>query len=115
MRGVGQGDAGDAGVDVGDVVGVAGVADDIPDIDPEEDMMEMAEDLIEKKMGEFDPDDFEDSYETALRDLIEQKAEEEEIVSPVGEEGEEKTGEVVDLMEALKKSLEQEGGKKKAS
>ena len=91
------------------------VFDDIPDIDPEEDMMEMAEDLIEKKMGEFDPDDFEDSYETALRDLIEQKAEEEEIVSPVGEEGEEKTGEVVDLMEALKKSLEQEGGKKKAS
>lgn len=92
------------------------VFDDIPDIDPEDDMMEMAEDLIDKKMDDFEPEDFEDSYEKALRELIEQKAEEEEIVSPVGEEEEGKKGEVVDLMEALKKSLEEEeSGKKKAS
>lgn len=89
------------------------VFDDIPDLDPEEDMMEMAEDLIDKKTGDFEPDEFEDSYEKALRELIEQKADDDEIVSPVGAEEDVKSGEVVDLMEALKKSVETESGKKK--
>ena len=59
-------------------------------------------------MGRFEPDTFEDRYETALRDLIRRKEKGEKLVSaePVADDN------VIDLMAALKKSL-QKGGKKR--
>ncbi|XBQ16718.1 MAG: Ku protein [Oceanicaulis sp.] len=82
------------------------VFEDIAEPDLDEEMMELAESLIEKKSEPFEPEKFEDKYETALRELIEEKAEGEEIVS-AGED-KPKGGQVIDLMEALKKSVAEE-------
>ncbi|MGJ3230185.1 MAG: Ku protein [Oceanicaulis sp.] len=83
------------------------VFDDIDEPDLDDEMMELAESLIEKKSGPFKPEDFEDKYEQALRALIEEKAEGEAIVTS-GDGKKPKGGQVIDLMEALKKSVEEE-------
>lgn len=74
------------------------------------DKLELAEVLIDKKSKPFDLSAFTDHYREALRELIEAKLEKrapdvaEEVESP-------RT--VVNLMDALKKSVEQSEGKKK--
>lgn len=79
--------------------------------DPE--LLEVATALIEKKSDKFDPNAFKDHYHAALRDLIERKkklkgrritAEDDEPARPRGDN-------VIDLMAALKRSLEGGGGK----
>jgi DNA end-binding protein Ku len=64
-------------------------------------MIEIARKIIEQKEGAFDPDQFKDRYETALRDLIRRKEKGEKLVTaePVEESN------VIDLMDALKRSL----------
>ena len=61
--------------------------------------------IIEQKEGDFEPDKFKDRYEAALRDLIRRKQKGEKLVTaePVEESN------VIDLMEALKKSLKNKG------
>jgi DNA end-binding protein Ku len=66
-------------------------------------MLEIAEKIIAQQSAEFDPTQFKDRYEDALRDLIKRKAKGEDVVSAAEPEGEDK---VVDLMEALRRSLE---------
>jgi DNA end-binding protein Ku len=68
-------------------------------------MIEIAEKIIEQKEGPFDPDRFKDRYETSLRALIRRKEKGEKLVTaePVEESN------VIDLMEALKKSLKGKG------
>jgi DNA end-binding protein Ku len=68
-------------------------------------MLEIAEKIIEQQTGPFDPDKFEDRYETALRELIKRK---EKGEKPITAEPPEDTN-VVDLMEALRKSLKGKG------
>jgi DNA end-binding protein Ku len=51
--------------------------------------------------GRFEPDKFEDQYETALIDLINQKR----AGKPITPKERPATGNVVDLMEALRKSV----------
>jgi DNA end-binding protein Ku len=70
-------------------------------------MLEIAEKIIAQQEAEFDPSEFKDRYEDALRDLIARKAKGEDIVSSEEPEEEEK---VVDLMEALRRSLKGGGG-----
>ncbi len=41
----------------------------------DKDLIELAEELIEKKAGEFHPEKFKDTYTVALRELIEAKQE----------------------------------------
>ena len=81
--------------------------DDIPAARPNKEMIEIARRIIEQKEGAFEPDKFEDRYETALRDLIRRKEKGEKPVTakPVEEDN------VIDLMAALKNSLKA-GGKK---
>jgi DNA end-binding protein Ku len=76
--------------------------------------------LIEKKSGTFDPKKFEDHYGTALKELVQEKLKGHRVVA---KETERPTGgNVVDLMEALKRSIEgaapskktARGGKKRA-
>ena len=86
------------------------VFDDVPDIAPEEDMLDLAGELIERKTAPFDPSAWSDSYAAALRELIARKREGEAIVGAGEEERPRGGGEVVDLMAALKKSLSEEGG-----
>jgi DNA end-binding protein Ku len=64
--------------------------------------VQMAQSLIENLTEEWDPDQFKDEYRRALLDIVEKKAAGEEIVAP--EEPE--PARVVDLMEALKASVD---------
>jgi DNA end-binding protein Ku len=78
---------------------------DLPKPDPR--MLKIAEKIIEQQEAKFDPSQFKDRYEDALRDLIERKTKGEKLVSAEAPEEDEK---VVDLMEALRKSLKGGGG-----
>ena len=84
---------------------------DIPDAKPDEDLLDLAESLIEKKSAPFEPDEFHDRYVDALRDLIERKKSSKggKIVEDADEGAPQRGSNVVDLMAALKKSLEKPG------
>jgi len=79
--------------------------DDIPAARPSHQMIDIARKIIEQQEGAFEPEKFEDRYENALRDLIRRKEKGEKLVTaePVEEDN------VIDLMEALKKSLKSKG------
>jgi DNA end-binding protein Ku len=85
-----------------EVVNVAGALEDVPQGKPDKQMIVIAQKIIEQKEGDFDPDQFTDRYEDALRALIEEKKRGHKITRV--EEPEDTTN-VVDLMAALKKSL----------
>ena len=74
---------------------------------PEARMLEIAEKIIDQQAAKFDPTQFKDRYEDALRDLIARKSKGKPVVSTAPEETDEK---VVDLMEALRRSLKGGGG-----
>jgi DNA end-binding protein Ku len=84
---------------------------DIPDIAPDEELLDLAETLIAKKTAPFQPDQFHDRYVDALHALIEKKLKAKGgKVAPEPEDDTPKRGaNVVDLMAALKKSLEKPG------
>jgi DNA end-binding protein Ku len=64
--------------------------------------VEMAKTLVENLSGEFDPSKYDDQYRKELLDLIHAKAE----GQPLPERAAEDEGEVVDLMAALRESVE---------
>jgi len=74
---------------------------------PDTRMLQIAEKIIEQQDAKFDPSRFKDRYEDALRELIAKKKKGQPVVSEAPDAEEEK---VVDLMEALKKSLKGGGG-----
>jgi DNA end-binding protein Ku len=74
---------------------------------PDQRMLEIAEKIIEQQQADFDPTEFKDRYEDALRELIARKKKGEPVVSAAPEQKEEK---VVDLMDALRRSLKGDGG-----
>lgn len=85
---------------------------DVPEIEPEEELKSMAEELIKRKVKPFDPKAFKDPYDAALRELIQAKLEDrppEEIDQP------EVGAQVINLMDALKKSMSSEDGKSSGS
>lgn len=86
---------------------------DIPDDAPDPELLGLAESLIEKKAGKFDPKVFHDRYVDALKDLIERKkkAKGRKIIEDKDSGKESRGSNVVDLMAALKKSLEKPGAK----
>lgn len=88
---------------------------DIADAEAEEELLEVATSLIDRKTAPFDASSFTDSYEAALRDLIEAKRKDKK--TPRARAGGDRAAEgenVVDLMSALKESLKKaEGAKKK--
>ena len=84
-----------------EVLGVEKTFRDIPNLKPEKRMIEIAEKIIEQQEGPFAPAEFKDRYEDALRDLVRRKQKGEKItVAPPPDESN-----VIDLMEALRKSL----------
>ena len=88
----------------------AEVFDRIPDVKPAAGMVDIAAKIIEQQEGPFDPSKFNDRYEDALRALIKEK-EKGHGVKTVEEPRE---AEVIDLMEALKRSLGGAGERRKA-
>jgi DNA end-binding protein Ku len=75
----------------------------IKDVKPDKEQLELAKMLIERKSGPFEPDAFKDHYEQAVRELLEQKKKGHKVVAP--EEEAPKGAEVIDLMEALRRSV----------
>jgi DNA end-binding protein Ku len=69
------------------------------------DMLNLAKHIIKTKTGHFKPDDFEDRYEDALKDLLRKKDKGEKIEAP----REERSDNVVNLMDALRRSVKGEG------
>ncbi len=69
------------------------------------DELDLAQQLIEKKTRTFHPEEFRDRYDEALSEVIQAKlaGKEPTVVA------EEQPGKVVDFMEALKRSIAQEG------
>ena len=84
--------------------------DEIPEHKADPNMVAIAEKIIEQQSGPFDPSEFKDRYEDALRALIEEKKKGKGRVVSV-EEPEDTN--VVDLMEALRRSLGQSGGERR--
>ncbi|WP_420134561.1 Ku protein [Rhodopseudomonas sp.] len=80
--------------------------DDIKTPKISKDMIELAGHILDTKAAHFDPSKFKDEYETALKALVKRKAAGKSIKLP---EPQEKSENVVDLMDALRQSL---GGKK---
>ena len=65
--------------------------------------LELAGQLIDSITKPFEPAAFEDNYRNALLEIIKAKAEGKDVVAPPEVE----TGKVINLMDALKSSLEQ--------
>jgi DNA end-binding protein Ku len=79
--------------------------DDIQDVKVTKDMLDLAKHIVEQKSAAFEPDNFEDHYEAALIELINQKR----SGMPIAAKAAPKTGgNVINLMDALKRSLSNE-------
>jgi DNA end-binding protein Ku len=75
----------------------------IPETRPDQEMLELAEKLIEQKVTKFDPKAYEDRYETALMAMIREKLKGHKPIIAAAPE----RGNVINLMDALKASLGQ--------
>ena len=87
--------------------------DEIDDAKPKKELLELATTLIEQKSAPFDAGEYEDRYVEALKKLIDKKAKSrsgkaiiEDADAPSSE-----GGNVIDLMAALKKSVDGKGAK----
>ena len=82
--------------------------DGIQDVKVTKDMLDLAKHIVNQKAGDFEPEKFEDHYETALLELINQKRAGKTIAHKPRPRGEN----VVDLMDALKRSISVESARK---
>jgi DNA end-binding protein Ku len=80
---------------------------DIDDIEPDDELLDLATTLIDKRTAPFDAGEFENRYVEALRGLIDKKAKSKTGKAIIEDAGEPagKGGNVIDLMAALKKSV----------
>src|SRR5438270_4900340 len=79
--------------------------DDIQDVKITKDMLDLAKHIVEQKSGSFEPEQFEDHYESALIDLINKKRSGVRLPAKAAPKS---AGNVINLMDALKRSLASE-------
>jgi DNA end-binding protein Ku len=79
--------------------------DDIQDVKITKDMLDLARHIVEQKSGSFEPSKFEDHYEAALQQLLENK----QKGLPITAAKKSAPTNVVNLMDALKASIEGAG------
>jgi DNA end-binding protein Ku len=77
--------------------------DEIDDVKVTKDMLDLAKHIVNQKSGNFEPDKFEDRYENALVELLNQKRKGEPVRTATKPRD---TGNVINLMDALRKSLD---------
>jgi DNA end-binding protein Ku len=75
---------------------------DIPSLRVKKDMVELAGHILDRKAGHFDPGEFKDKYELALRKLVKRKAAGHTIERPAEEPA---PTNVINLMDALRESM----------
>jgi DNA end-binding protein Ku len=75
--------------------------DDIQDVKITKDMLDLAKHIVEQKSGHFEPERFEDHYETALAELLAKK----QSGLPIAAAKKPAPSNVVNLMDALRQSL----------
>jgi DNA end-binding protein Ku len=80
---------------------------DLPSLKLDAEMVGLARELIKRKEAPFEPGRFHDSYAEAMKQLIAEKAKGKRVVAPPSPAAPE--GKVVDLLEALRKSLKSGG------
>jgi DNA end-binding protein Ku len=85
--------------------------DEIQDVKVTKDMLDLAKHIVNQKSGAFEPDKFKDHYEDALVDLINSKRSGKSITPKERPRDEN----VVDLMDALRKSIGGAAAETKAS
>jgi DNA end-binding protein Ku len=95
-----------------EIRGEEAVFEDIPDLELPAQMVGLAEEIIDRMTGEFEPDKFEDRYEQAMIELIRSK--QAGLPAPK-EKPSARPANVVNLMEALRRSVEGSGGKSKTA
>lgn len=78
---------------------------DIPTVKVDAEMLDLAQHIIAKKSGPFEPDKFEDRYETALEELVKAKQHGKPPKAPGAAP---KPSNVINLMDALRKSIKAE-------
>ena len=79
--------------------------DDIPNVQLEPDMLELAEHILQRKATDFDPSQFVDRYEEAVVDMLKKK----QTGMPVSRErAAPQPQNVVNLMDALRRSIEED-------
>jgi DNA end-binding protein Ku len=78
---------------------------ELPDSKADDDMLELALHIIEKKAGRYDPTKFDDRYDAALVELVKAKIEGRKITPPKAPEPTKPS----DLMEALRQSARADG------
>jgi len=83
--------------------------EDLPEPKLDKEMVGLAGELIARKSKPFDAAAFKDSYAAALHELVERKRKGKAVVTAEDEPERAPSGNVIDLMDALKKSV---GGKK---
>ncbi len=77
---------------------------DLKKVAIDKDSLDLAESLIKKRTAKFDPSKFTDGYEVALKELVEAKIK--HLPIPQDEVVEPKRGQVINLMDALRKSVQ---------
>ena len=78
--------------------------DDIPDEKLPKDMLDLAKHIVDSKKAEWKPERFEDQYEDALKELLKKKQSGQKIEAP----REREPSKVINLMDALRRSVETE-------
>jgi DNA end-binding protein Ku len=79
--------------------------DDIQDVKITKDMLDLAKHIVEQKSGHFEPEKFEDHYETALAELLAKK----QKGLPIVAAKKSAPSNVINLMDALRQSLASSG------
>ena len=91
--------------------------DDIDEAKPKKELLDLANTLIEQKSAPFDAGEFEDRYAEALKKLIDKKAKSKSkkaVIEDVDDPDSASGSNVIDLMAALKKSVDGDKAKKPA-
>ena len=93
-----------------EIRGEESVFEDIPDLKLPEQMVGLAEEIIDRMTGKFEPEKFEDRYENAMIELIRSK---QAGLPTKVEKAPARAANVVNLMDALRRSVEADQGSKR--
>jgi DNA end-binding protein Ku len=78
--------------------------EDIPDLKLPDEMLDLASHIIDRKSADFEPAGFEDRYENAVVELLKSKQAGKPVIAPEAP----RPSNVVNLMDALRKSIQSE-------